>query len=327
MRRLARSAASAFCIRRKRLARCASRSRSLDLRRRARARRSRRRVAAFGSEVDDPVGGAMTSRLCSMTSSEWPAASSLRKARSSFATSSKCRPVVGSSNRNSLPRCVVLDRTGRPLRPGVPRASGAAPRRRTASAPAGRASRTRDRRPPAARSRAATSRESAKERERLGHRHVRAHRRCSRASVRAFALDVEHLVAIAAAVAVRAAQIHVREELHLDVLEAVAAAGRAAPVAGVEAERARGVLALLRRRLAGEQLADAVERADVARGIRARGAADRRSGRPSRRRRSAPRRAARVNSPGASVGLPRSSAARGRARPPPASICRSPIRR
>ena len=46
----------------------------------------------------------ITSRLCSMTSSECPAASSLRNARSSLATSSKCRPVVGSSNRNSLPR-------------------------------------------------------------------------------------------------------------------------------------------------------------------------------------------------------------------------------
>ena len=46
-----------------------------------------------------------------MTSSEWPATSSLRKARSSFATSSKCSPVVGSSNRNSLPRCVVLEST------------------------------------------------------------------------------------------------------------------------------------------------------------------------------------------------------------------------
>ena len=44
----------------------------------------------------------ITSRLCSMTTSEWPAPSSWRNARSSLATSSKCRPVVGSSNRNSL---------------------------------------------------------------------------------------------------------------------------------------------------------------------------------------------------------------------------------
>ena len=49
----------------------------------------------------------ITSRLCSITTSEWPAASSWRKARSSLATSSKCRPVVGSSNRNSLFALVV----------------------------------------------------------------------------------------------------------------------------------------------------------------------------------------------------------------------------
>ena len=39
----------------------------------------------------------MTSRLCSMTSSEPPPSISLRNAASSFCTSSKCRPVVGSS--------------------------------------------------------------------------------------------------------------------------------------------------------------------------------------------------------------------------------------
>ena len=45
----------------------------------------------------------ITSRLCSITSSEWPASSSLRKARISLAMSSKCKPVVGSSNINSVP--------------------------------------------------------------------------------------------------------------------------------------------------------------------------------------------------------------------------------
>ena len=39
-----------------------------------------------------------------MTISEWPASSSLRSARISLAMSSKCSPVVGSSNRNSVPR-------------------------------------------------------------------------------------------------------------------------------------------------------------------------------------------------------------------------------
>ncbi len=60
------------------------------------------------------------------------------------------------------------------------------------------------------------------------------------------------------------------------MLEAVAAAGRAAAVAGVEAEGAGGVLALFRERLFGVDVADRVPGADVARGIRARGAADRR---------------------------------------------------
>src|SRR5438034_613642 len=45
----------------------------------------------------------MTSRLCSITTSECPAAINWRKAESSFATSSKCRPVVGSSKRNNDP--------------------------------------------------------------------------------------------------------------------------------------------------------------------------------------------------------------------------------
>jgi hypothetical protein len=59
-------------------------------------------IAALRAEVDDPVGARITSRLCSMTTSEWPASSRRRKARSSFAMSSKCRPVVGSSKRNSV---------------------------------------------------------------------------------------------------------------------------------------------------------------------------------------------------------------------------------
>src|SRR6266849_2797304 len=88
--------------------------------------------------------------------------------------------------------------------------------------------------------------------------------------------DLEHFVAEALAIAVRAAQVHVRQELHLDVLEAVAAAGRAAPVAGVEAEGAGGVLALFRERLFRVDVADRIPGADVARGIRARGAPDRR---------------------------------------------------
>ena len=47
----------------------------------------------------------------------------------------------------------------------------------------------------------------------------------------------------APAVAVGAAQIDVGQKLHLDMLEAVAAAGRAAPIAGIEAEGAGGIAA------------------------------------------------------------------------------------
>ena len=43
----------------------------------------------------------ITSRLCSITISEWPRSSSRRNACISLAMSSKCRPVVGSSNMKS----------------------------------------------------------------------------------------------------------------------------------------------------------------------------------------------------------------------------------
>ena len=71
-----------------------------------------------------------------------------------------------------------------------------------------------------------------------------------RRPVAARQLHLEDLGPIAPPVAVRAAQVHVGEELHLDVLEAVAAAGRAAAVAGIEAEGAERVAALDRHGLA-----------------------------------------------------------------------------
>jgi len=58
------------------------------------------------------------------------------------------------------------------------------------------------------------------------------------------------------------------------VFETVAAAGGAAAVAGIEAERAERVAALHRDGVAGKALADRVERADVARGVRAGRATD-----------------------------------------------------
>ncbi len=94
----------------------------------------------------------------------------------------------------------------------------------------------------------------------------------------AVALDAhfENLGAVAAAVAIRATQVDVAQELHFDVFEARAAAGRATTVARVEAERAGAVAALQRERRLREQLADFVECADVASRVRACGLADRR---------------------------------------------------
>ena len=87
-------------------------------------------------------------------------------------------------------------------------------------------------------------------------------------------LDLQQLGAEALAVAIGAAQVHVAEELHLHMLEARAAAGGAAAVAGVEAELAGGVVPLHRQRRVGKQLADLVEGADVAGRVAARGLAD-----------------------------------------------------
>ena len=53
------------------------------------------------------------------------------------------------------------------------------------------------------------------------------------------------------------------------MLEAIAAASWTTAVAGVEAEGARGVLALLRARLGCEELANAVKGADIACRVRA----------------------------------------------------------
>ena len=57
----------------------------------------------------------MTSRLCSITTNECPASSSRRNAPSNRAMSSKCSPVVGSSNRNSLPWAACPGASADPL--------------------------------------------------------------------------------------------------------------------------------------------------------------------------------------------------------------------
>ena len=212
-----------------------------------------------------------------MTTSEWPASIRRRNAFRSFATSSKCRPVVGSSNRKSEPRISLLPEEGwraapwgRRLRE-VPRELeplrlAAGERRHRLAEPQVLQPDLDER---------LQSRDDVRllreERDRLGDGQLE-----DVGDAAALPLDLEDLGPEALAVAVGAAQVHIREELHLDVLEAVAAAGRAAAVARVEAERARGVTALACRGRDGEPLADRVERADVARGVRARGLADRR---------------------------------------------------
>src|SRR5256885_6362774 len=65
------------------------------------------------------------------------------------------------------------------------------------------------------------------ERARLGHREIQHVRDAAAAAVGAFAADVEDFIAIAAAVAVGAAQGHLGEELHLDKLETGAVSGPA----------------------------------------------------------------------------------------------------
>ena len=75
---------------------------------------------------------------------------------------------------------------------------------------------------------------------------------------------LQRLAAVARTVAIAAAQIDIGQELHLHVLKAIAAAGRAAAIAGVEAEGAGGVFAQLRLRLGGKARADLIESSDVA---------------------------------------------------------------
>ena len=87
-------------------------------------------------------------------------------------------------------------------------------------------------------------------------------------------LHVEHLGLEARAVALVAGHVHVGHEDHLDLDVARALALLAAAALHVEAEGARGVLALPGERHVGEDAPDLVERLDVRHGVRARRAAD-----------------------------------------------------
>src|SRR5690606_23794410 len=88
--------------------------------------------------------------------------------------------------------------------------------------------------------------------------------------------DLEELGLVARAAADLAGHVDVGEEDHLDLDDAVALARLAAPALHVEGEVAGRVAALLRERLAREELADRVERLDVRDRVRARRPSDRR---------------------------------------------------
>jgi len=85
----------------------------------------------------------------------------------------------------------------------------------------------------------------------------------------------QNMRSIAAAVAIGAADEHIAEELHLDLLEAGAATTFALALAGIEAECAGVEAALFGGVGLGEQFADVVERADVNGGVGTRGLAER----------------------------------------------------
>ena len=91
----------------------------------------------------------------------------------------------------------------------------------------------------------------------------------------AFELDAQRVRLVAFALALGAGHVEIAEELHLDLLEAVAPAAFAAAVAAVEAEEpGRDALRLCVLGF-GEELADRIERADIHRGRAARRARER----------------------------------------------------
>ena len=92
---------------------------------------------------------------------------------------------------------------------------------------------------------------------------------------RALNRDLQDFRAVAFAIAVRAAQVNVAQELHFHMFEARSAAGGAAAVAIVEAEFGRGVAALARQRGIGKNLTDRIPGTDVAHRVGARRFADR----------------------------------------------------
>src|SRR5690606_25219653 len=95
------------------------------------------------------------------------------------------------------------------------------------------------------------------------------------ASAQMLDADLKHFGPESLAVAIRAAQVDVGQELHLDVFKSGATAGRAASVAGIEAERAGSVAPFLCKGCLREKLADGIERSYETGGVRAGSFADR----------------------------------------------------
>ena len=87
--------------------------------------------------------------------------------------------------------------------------------------------------------------------------------------------DLQCLAVVALAVADVAGHVHVGQEVHLDLDQAVALTGLAAPAADIEGKTSGFVAACARFRHAGKQFADRCEHAGVGRGVGARRAPDR----------------------------------------------------
>ena len=92
----------------------------------------------------------------------------------------------------------------------------------------------------------------------------------------ALEMHVQRLAVIALALAGLAGDVDIRQEVHLDLDDAVALAGFAAPALDVEAEPARRITARFRFRQAGIPVPDRAEGAGIGGGVGARCAPDRR---------------------------------------------------
>src|ERR1039458_2776151 len=115
----------------------------------------------------------------------------------------------------------------------------------------------------------ANLRHGAEERDGLIHRHVQ-----HVGDVLAFVIDLQRLAVVAAPIAGLARHVHRRQEVHLDLDQAVALAFLAATAFDVEAEAPRAVAANLGRGQAREEVPDMVEHAGIGRWVAARGAAN-----------------------------------------------------